>query len=183
MTQGAARYSHGETRNRITHNLFCPSGEFLIEIQRPCLSQANWVEQPDGLAVAPSFEDSARNCLSDSRPSLSGRRKANEERPNQVPTMMILVTAMFLLVLVLIALCLYVSGVFTNRRVFQFGFSILLVFFALPIGIGIGIQHFYEDYDCPATNPLNSAMGLQWRPSRALQMEVPGFFVISFETL
>lgn len=106
MTQGAARYSHGEIRNRITHNLFCPSGEFLIEIQRPCLSQANWVEQPDGLAVAPSFEDSARSFLSDSRPSLSGRRKANEERPNQVPTMMILVTAMFLLVLVLIALCL-----------------------------------------------------------------------------
>ena len=94
---------------------------------------------------------------------------------------MILVTALFLLLLVLIALCLYVSGVFNNRRAFQFGFSILLVFFALTIGIGT--QHFYEDYDCPATNPLNSAMGLQWRPSRALQMEVPGFFGISFETL
>lgn len=47
------------------------------------------------------------------------------------------------------------SGVFTNRRAFQFGFSILLVFFALTIGIGIGIgiQHFYEDYDCPASTP------------------------------
>lgn len=67
--------------------------------------------------------------------------------------MMILVTAMFLLVLVLIALYLYVSGVFTNRRAFQFGFSILLVFFALTIGIGT--QHFYEDYDCPATTPVS----------------------------
>jgi len=51
--------------------------------------------------------------------------------------MMILVTAMFLLALVLLALYLYVSGVFTNRRAFQCGFSILLVFFALTIGIGI----------------------------------------------
>ena len=51
--------------------------------------------------------------------------------------MMILVVAMFLLTLVVLALYLYVSGVFTNRRAFQLGFSILLVFFALTIGIGI----------------------------------------------
>jgi len=64
--------------------------------------------------------------------------------------MMILVTAMFLLVL--LALYLYVSGVFTNRRAFQFGFSILLVFFALTIGIGI---HSYQGYDLPATTPVS----------------------------
>jgi hypothetical protein len=44
-----------------------------------------------------------------------------------------------------------VSGVFTNRRAFQFGFYILLVFFALTIGIGI---HSYQGYDLPATTPL-----------------------------
>jgi uncharacterized membrane protein len=51
--------------------------------------------------------------------------------------MMILVAAMFLLTLIVLALYLYVSGVFTNRRAFQFGFYILLIFFALTIGIGI----------------------------------------------
>jgi NhaP-type Na+/H+ and K+/H+ antiporter len=66
--------------------------------------------------------------------------------------MMILVTAMFLLALVLLALYLYVSGVFTNRRAFQFGLSILLVFFALTIGIGI---HAYQGYDLPATTPVS----------------------------
>ena len=66
--------------------------------------------------------------------------------------MMILVTAMFLLVLVLLTLYLYVSGVFTNRRAFQFGFFILLVFFALTIGIGI---HSYQRYDLPATTPVS----------------------------
>jgi len=66
--------------------------------------------------------------------------------------MMILVTAMFLLALVLLALYLYVSGVFTNRRAFQFGFSILLVFFALTIGIGI---HSYQGNDLPATTPVS----------------------------
>jgi hypothetical protein len=66
--------------------------------------------------------------------------------------MLILVTIMFLLPLVLLALYLYVSGVFTNRRAFQFGFSILLVFFALTIGIGI---HSYQGYDLPATTPVS----------------------------
>ena len=64
--------------------------------------------------------------------------------------MMILVAAMFLLTLVLLALYLYVSGVFTNRRAFQVGFSILLVFFVLTIGIGI---HSYQGYNLPATTP------------------------------
>ncbi len=66
--------------------------------------------------------------------------------------MLILVTIMFLLTLVLLALYLYVSGVFTNRRAFQFGFSILLVFFALTIGIGI---HSYQGYDLTATTPVS----------------------------
>jgi len=66
--------------------------------------------------------------------------------------MMILVAAMFLLTLVLLALYLNVSGVFTNRRAFQFGFSILLVFFALTIGIGI---HAYRGYDLSATTPVS----------------------------
>jgi predicted RND superfamily exporter protein len=79
-------------------------------------------------------------------------RKTNEESPNEVSTMMILVTAMFLLALVLLALYLYVSGVFTNRRAFQFGFYILLVFFALTIGIGI---HSYQGYDLPATTSVS----------------------------
>jgi NhaP-type Na+/H+ and K+/H+ antiporter len=68
--------------------------------------------------------------------------------------MMILVTAMFLLALVLMALYLYVYGVFTNRRAFQFGFYILLVFFALTIGIG-GSQLSYQDYDLPARTPVS----------------------------
>jgi hypothetical protein len=66
--------------------------------------------------------------------------------------MMILVTAMFLLTLVLLALYLYVSSVFTNRRAFQFGFYILLVFFALTIGISI---HSYQGYNLPATTPVS----------------------------
>jgi len=66
--------------------------------------------------------------------------------------MMILVTAMFLLTLVFLALYLYVSGVFTNRRAVQFGFYILLVFFALTIGIGI---HSYQGYNIPATTPVS----------------------------
>ena len=69
--------------------------------------------------------------------------------------MMILVTAMFLLVLVLLTLYLYVSGVFNRSylRAFQFAFYILLVCFAVTIGIGI--QHFYEGSDSPATTPLS----------------------------
>jgi hypothetical protein len=70
---------------------------------------------------------------------------------DEVPTMMFLVAAMFLLTLAVLALYLYVSGVFTNRRAFQFAFCILLVFFALTIGIGI--QHSYQGYDLPATTP------------------------------
>ena len=66
--------------------------------------------------------------------------------------MMILVAAMFLLPLGLVAPYLYVSGVFTNRRAFQFGFDILLVFFALTIGIGI---HSYQGYNLPATTPVS----------------------------
>ena len=66
--------------------------------------------------------------------------------------MMILVAAMFLIPLGLVALYLYVSGVFTNRRAFQFGFYILLVFFALTIGIGI---YSYLHYNLPATTPVS----------------------------
>jgi hypothetical protein len=66
--------------------------------------------------------------------------------------MMILVAAMFLLTLVVLALYLYVSGVFTNRRAFQFGFYLLLAFFVLTIGLGI---NSCQGYDLPAT-PLVS---------------------------
>ena len=66
--------------------------------------------------------------------------------------MMILIAAMFLIPLGLVALYLYVSGVFTNRRAFQFGFYILLVFFALTIGIGI---HSYQGNDLAATTPVS----------------------------
>lgn len=68
--------------------------------------------------------------------------------------MLILVTIMFLLPLGLLTLHLYLSGVFTNRRAFQFGFYILLVFFALTIGIG-GSQLSYQDYDLPARTPVS----------------------------
>ena len=51
--------------------------------------------------------------------------------------MNIFVTTMFLLPLVVVTLYLYVSGVFTNRRAFQFAYFLLLVFFALTIGISI----------------------------------------------
>jgi len=79
--------------------------------------------------------------------------------------MMILVTAMFLLTLVFLALYLYVSGVFTNRRAFQFGFYILLVFFALIIGIGIPSC---QGYDLPATTPVSLSEVLP-EPCAALQ--------------
>jgi hypothetical protein len=79
--------------------------------------------------------------------------------------MMILVAAMFLLPLGLVALYLYVSGVFTNRRAFQFGFYILLVFFALTIGIGI---HSCQGYDLPATTPVSLSEVLP-EPCAALQ--------------
>lgn len=55
---------------------------------------------------------------------------------------MILVAAMFLLAPVGLALYLYVSGV----RPFRFVFYILLLFFALTVGIGL-FQHSYEGYD------------------------------------
>ena len=68
--------------------------------------------------------------------------------------MLILVTIMFLLPLGLLTLHLYLSGVFTNRRAFEFGFSILLVFFALTIGIG-GSQLSYQGYNLPSTTPVS----------------------------
>jgi len=49
---------------------------------------------------------------------------------------------------------LYVSGVFTKRRTFQFTLYILFVFLALIIGIG-GIQLSYLGYDFPATTPVS----------------------------
>ena len=55
---------------------------------------------------------------------------------------MILVASMFLLAPVGVALYLYVSGV----RPFRFVFYILLLFFALTVGIGL-IQYSYEGYD------------------------------------
>lgn len=64
------------------------------------------------------------------------------------------VIIMFLLPLVLVTRYLYVSGVFTNRRAFQFTFYILLTCFALIIGIG-GIQLSSRGYDLPATTSVS----------------------------
>ena len=63
----------------------------------------------------------------------------NGARPDEVPIILILVAAMFLLSLVSLALYLYVNGVFHTSylRSFQFAFSILLLFFALTVGIGL----------------------------------------------
>ena len=68
--------------------------------------------------------------------------------------MNIFVTTMFLLPLVVVTLYLYVSGVFTNRRAFQFTYFTLLVFFALIIGIG-GIQLFYQGHNLQATSSVS----------------------------
>ena len=59
--------------------------------------------------------------------------------------MMILVAAMLQLLLVELALYLYVSGVFhtSYQRSYRFAFYILVLSFALTVGIGL-IQHFYE---------------------------------------
>lgn len=64
--------------------------------------------------------------------------------------MNIVVTTMLLLPLVLVTFYLYLSGVFTNWRAFQFIFSILMAFFVLIIGIG-DIQLSYQAYDLQAT--------------------------------
>jgi hypothetical protein len=68
--------------------------------------------------------------------------------------MLIFVTIMFLLPLGLLTLHLYLSGVFTNRRAFQFTFYTLLTLLALIIGIG-GIQLSYQGYGLPAATPLS----------------------------
>ena len=69
--------------------------------------------------------------------------------------MMIVITAMFLLLPVLVALYLSVSGVFTNRKAFQSVFYALLAFFALTVGISMSIQYSYQNYDSPATTPVS----------------------------
>lgn len=69
--------------------------------------------------------------------------------------MMILLTTMFLLLPVLVALYLSVSGVFTNRRSFQSVYYALLAFFALTVGISMSIQYSYKNYDPPATIPVS----------------------------
>lgn len=68
--------------------------------------------------------------------------------------MTIFATFMFLLPLVLVTRYLSVSGVFTNRRAFQFTFYTLLTLLALIIGIG-GIQLSYQGYGLPAAAPLS----------------------------
>lgn len=69
--------------------------------------------------------------------------------------MMIFVTTMFLLLPVLVTLYLYVSGVFTNRKAFQSVFYILLVFFALTVGISMTIHYSYQGYAFQATTPVS----------------------------
>jgi hypothetical protein len=67
--------------------------------------------------------------------------------------MNIFVITMFLLPLVLVTVYLYVSGVFTNRIVFQSAFYALLALFALTIGIGTQLS--YLGYGLPATTPMS----------------------------
>jgi hypothetical protein len=69
--------------------------------------------------------------------------------------MMIVITTMFLLLPVLVALYLSVSGVFTNRRSFQSVFYALLAFFALTVGISMSIQYSYQSDAPPATTPVS----------------------------
>jgi hypothetical protein len=73
----------------------------------------------------------------------------------EVTTMAIFITTMFLLLPVLVALYLSVSGVFTNRRSFQSVFYALLAFFALTVGISLSVQYSYQSYDPPATIPVS----------------------------
>ena len=81
--------------------------------------------------------------------------------------MMVLVTTLFLQPLVLVALYLYLSGAFTNRRAFQSVFYVLFALFALTIGIG-GIQLSYQVYDISATTPVSLSEALP-EPETALQ--------------
>jgi hypothetical protein len=67
--------------------------------------------------------------------------------------MMIFVAVLFLLPPVLGTLYLYVSGVFINRRTFQFVFYTLLILFALTIGISTQLS--YQGYDRLATTPVS----------------------------
>jgi hypothetical protein len=69
--------------------------------------------------------------------------------------MAIFITTMFLLLPVLVALYLSVSGVFSNRRSFQSVFYALLAFFALTIGISMSVQYSYQSDDPPATTPVS----------------------------
>jgi hypothetical protein len=77
---------------------------------------------------------------------------------------------MFVLPPALLALYLSLSNMFntTHLRAFQFDLYILLVFFALTIGVGI--QYFHEDYHHPITTPLSLTLVLPepWTiPSRS----------------
>ena len=67
---------------------------------------------------------------------------------------------MVVLPLVLLALYLSLFSVFTTShlRAFQFALYILLVFFALTIGIGI--QYSHKDYYHPITTPLSLSVVL-----------------------
>jgi hypothetical protein len=69
--------------------------------------------------------------------------------------MMIVITTMFLLLPVLVALYLSVSGVFTNRKAFQSVFYILLIFFVLTIGVSMSIRYSHQGYASPATNQIS----------------------------
>jgi len=72
--------------------------------------------------------------------------------------MNILVITMFWVPLVLMTLYLYLAGVFTNRKAFQFTFSLLLAFFALTIGIVV--QYSYQSYYLPAASPVALIEGM-----------------------
>lgn len=67
--------------------------------------------------------------------------------------MILTTTTIFLHVLVSLAIYLYMSGVFNTSylRAFQFAFYILLIFFALTIGMGV--EYFLRNLR-PAGNVL-----------------------------
>jgi hypothetical protein len=63
---------------------------------------------------------------------------------------MIVVAAIFLILPMLIALHLYTTGGFTNRRAFQYVFFTLLALFALTIALVI-----HDSYGFPLTAPVS----------------------------
>lgn len=89
------------------------------------------------------------------RPAFRQARESrtNNERLDEVTTVIFLVAAMLFLPPALVTVYLYVSGVFINRRRFQSAFYLLLALFALTIGIGSQLS--YLNYSLPESPPVS----------------------------